>query len=576
MCITSKKVEVEKVIMEKTKAINLVGRDEFEEVMRVFGRCTDDYLFLLDLDKDEYIISERALEKFDLPDNHFSDAQEVLQKIIHPEDMPRLSKDLQKLQSGESQEHDLEYRWVDRKGRSVWINCRGVVTQDSAREEKTKLLIGRITEIGKKRKADNVTGLFAERRLKIDFRRLQKEGKRKKGILLRIGVDNFKDINERFGMDSGDVILKMIAECMKATAGEDKCYRMDGDEFVMLMDEEDEQKARKKYHKTRILIEENRKKQGYQNFYTISAGVVGFFYDEVTFDKLCNYSEFALGVAKKNGKNCSYVFTQEDYDAYVKTIKIQEKLRYSVNHDFEGFEVYYQPIVSVNTGQVVGAEALLRFSSEEYGMLSPGIFIPILEESGLIIPVGEWVYRTAMCQAMEWHKLIPTFRININLSFIQIRKSDVVNEIMEAIGELGIEPSTVLFEFTESGMISYDDSVQRLLDVLNDNEVKIALDDFGTGYSALAYLQNLKVNLLKLDRGFTSKAVVNDFDYNLIGHIVDMAHSIGMQVCFEGIETEEELEKLRKLRPDYIQGFYYGRPANKDKFYEEHLKKLEK
>ena len=290
---------------------------------------------------------------------------------------------------------------------------------------------------------------------------------------------------------------------------------------------------------------------------------------------MCTYSEFALGIAKKNGKNCSYVFTDEDYQAYLKNIKIQEKLRYSVNHDFQGFEVYYQPIVSAKTEQVVGAEALLRFSSREYGMLSPGIFIPILEESGLIIPVGEWVYRTAMRQSMEWQKLMPKFRININLSFIQICKSDVVNEIMSSIEELGIQPSTVLFEFTESGMISYDDSVQRLLDVLNENEVKIALDDFGTGYSSLAYLQNLKVNLLKLDRGFTAQAVVNDFDYNLIGHIVDMAHSIGMQVCFEGIETEKELHKLKKLEPDYIQGFYYGRPVDKATFYEENLKKFE-
>ncbi len=111
--------------------------------------------------------------------------------------------------------------------------------------------------------------------------------------------------------------------------------------------------------------------------------------------------------------------------------------------------------------------------------------------------------------------------------------------------------------------------------MLNENEVKIALDDFGTGYSSLAYLQNLKVNLLKLDRGFTAQAVVNDFDYNLIGHIVDMAHSIGMQVCFEGIETEKELHKLKKLEPDYIQGFYYGRPVDKATFYEENLKKFE-
>ncbi len=561
--------------MGMTTSINLVGKEEFADIMKVFARCTDDYLFLFDLDKDEYSISERVLEKFDLPGNFFSDAGAVLEKIIYPEDMPALLEDIAKLKSGESQEHDLEYRWVDRNGKIVWISCRGVVIQDSTKKEETKLLIGRITEIGSKRKADNVTGLFAERQLQLDFERLKKESARKKGILLRIGVDNFKEINERYGMNTGDIVLKMIAECMKQVAEGDHCYRVDGDEFVMLMDEEDEQKARKKYHRTRILIEEKRKEQGYQNFYTISAGVVGFLYEEIDFERLCTYSEFALGVAKKNGKNCSYVFTDEDYQAYLKNIKIQEKLRYSVNHGFQGFEVYYQPIVSAKTEQVVGAEALLRFSSREYGMLSPGIFIPILEESGLIIPVGEWVYRTAMRQSMEWQKLMPKFRININLSFIQICKSDVVNEIMSSIEEFGIQPSTVLFEFTESGMISYDDSVQRLLDVLNENEVKIALDDFGTGYSALAYLQNLKVNLLKLDRGFTAKAVVNDFDYNLIGHIVDMAHSIGMQVCFEGIETEKELHKLRKLEPDYIQGYYYGRPVDKETFYEENLRKFE-
>lgn len=171
---------------------------------------------------------------------------------------------------------------------------------------------------------------------------------------------------------------------------------------------------------------------------------------------------------------------------------------------------------------------------------------------------------------------MPNFRININLSFIQICKSDVVSGIMDSIQTLGINPRTVLFEFTETGMISYDDSVQRLLDVLNENQVKLGLDDFGTGYSSLAYLKNLRVTLLKLDRGFTSKAVSDEFDFNLIGHIVDMAHSIGMGVCFEGVETEEERKKLRELGPDYMQGYYYGRPVDRQAFYEENLRECPK
>ena len=561
--------------MGKTKSINLIDKEEFEVIMEVFAKCTDDYLFLFDLDKDEYSISERAVEKFDLPGSHFANAEVILEKIVYPEDMPGLTQDLERLKNGESEDHNLEYRWIDRKGKSVWISCRGVVIEDGTKEQKTKILIGRVTEIGSKRKADNVTGLFAERQLQIDFKRIRKKGLQKEGVILRIGVDNFKEINERYGMDTGDAVLKMIAECMEQVRGEDRCYKLGGDEFVLLIAGGDTQQARKRYHKVRILIEEQRKMQGYQNFYTISCGVVGFSYESAEFDRLCGYSEFALSMAKKNGKNCSYIYNIKDYEAYLKSIKIQEMLRYSVNHDFKGFQVYYQPIVSVEKEEIVGAEALLRFTSAEYGMLSPTIFIPILEESGLIIPVGEWVYQTAMRQSMEWQKLVPNFRININLSFIQICKSDVVSGIMSSIDELGIDPCTVLFEFTESGMISYDDSVQQLLDVFNENQVKIALDDFGTGYSSLAYLQNLRVNLLKLDRSFTSKAVSNEFDYNLIGHIVNMAHSVGLKVCFEGIETEEELQILKKLEPDYIQGFYYGKPVNGEKFYQDNLKRYE-
>lgn len=564
--------------MAQTALFNLAGKEEFEYIMEVFGRCTDDYLFLLDMDRDYYSISERVLEKFELPSAHFSNAGEELAKIVYPEDLPALLEDLEELKNGEKTDHNIEYRWVDKNGKLVWISCRGVVVQDTTQgRENDRILVGRITEIGSKRKADNVTGLFAERQLQIDYENIRKEGIRKRGTLLRIGVDNFKEVNERYGMEVGDSVLKMIAQCMEKVSGKNRCYKLYGDEFmILMMEEEDIEQARDMYHKIRVLIEEERKEQGYQNFYTISSGIVGISYEEMNFDRACNYSEFALSVAKKNGKNCSYVYRQEDYKAYMKSLDILEKLRYAVNHDFQGFEVYYQPIISVETEKVVGAEALLRFHCEEYGMLSPGIFIPILEESGLIIPVGEWVYQTAMRQSLKWQKLIPNFRININLSFIQICKSDVVSGIMTSIQELGINPGTVLFEFTESGMIAYDDSVQRLLDVLNENQVKIALDDFGTGYSSLAYLKNLRVNLLKLDRSFTAKAVSNDFDYTLIGHIVDMAHSIGLGVCFEGIETEEELVRLKELRPDYIQGFYYGRPVESQKFYEENLKKYDK
>ena len=236
--------------MEKKASFNLAGKEEFEHIMEVFGRCTDDYLFLLDLDNGDYIISQRALEKFNLPSTHFSNAGKVLEQVIYPEDFPALSEDLDRLKYMGGTEHDMEYRWMDREGRLVWISCRGVVIQDT--REMSRMLVGRITEIGSKRKADDVTGLFAERQFQLDYKKIRKKGRR--GTLLRIGVDNFKEVNERYGIEVGDGVLKMIAQCMEQVSGTERCYKVNGDEFLVLLMEDDVQEARKKYHQVRILI----------------------------------------------------------------------------------------------------------------------------------------------------------------------------------------------------------------------------------------------------------------------------------------------------------------------------------
>lgn len=538
----------------------LLNKNQLEFTMDILGKCTENYVFIFDLDKDVYWISENALKIFAMPSNEFGNATEIISRLVYPEDLSMLTDNIADLKSGKTDIHDLVYRWLDKEGNFVWINCVGRVVRNIEGREGACVMLGRIARIGNRNIADNVTGLFAENKLKAEFNNSKNITDIPSGMVLRVGIDNFKDVNSKYGHKAGDDILKDMAAGVRALCMDARYYKIDGDEFVILFNGQDISVAKNYYNQLRNMIEADIARSGYKAFYTISAGVVSFEYSDSTYETISAYSAFALKKAKELGKNRIYVFKKEDFDEHKEKIDLQERLRKSVNNSFEGFQLHYQPIIDVKEQRVMGAEALLRYYTPETGYISPAKTIPILEESGLIIPVGKWVFTTAMRQALKWQEVIPDFKISINLSYVQIRKSDVVTEIMNAVNEIGIRPETVQFEFTESGIINVDASMKRLMRVFSEAGISMALDDFGTGYSSLSYLQELKVNVIKLDRGFIEKAAKNDYNFKLIKHIRDMSNDIGMQVCFEGIETNEELEKLKELKPDCIQGYLYGKP----------------
>ena len=246
-------------------------------------------------------------------------------------------------------------------------------------------------------------------------------------------------------------------------------------------------------------------------------------------------------------------------------------MRRAVNDQCKGFEAYFQPIVDINNKCILGAETLLRFHTEELGMVSPVEFIPLLEESGLIIPVGKWILEQALEACCRIQEYIPDFRVSVNLSYIQVLKSDVLNEILSAVEKYRLKPGSVMIELTESGFIEANANFLEFCEGLHRNGILIALDDFGTGYSNFHYLYNLNPDTIKIDRSFTIKALSNDSEYNLLQHMVDMTHSINLKLCIEGIETDKELERICGMNPDYIQGFYFGKPCPYDLFLQEHV-----
>lgn len=544
--------------------------EQFNDMMQLFYPSMDDYLYILDFKNDFYSISPNALDRFLIPAAQFHNATAELQKFIYEEDYPVLQEDIGQIVAGLKDEHNLQYRWLDKEKRPVWINCRGQILSDD--EGQPEFMIGCVNEIGTMQKADNISGLLREYSLQ---REMSSIDDRMEGYMLRIGIDDFKEINENKGLSYGDMILRKTAECIESVITKSqKLYRALADEFIIIDYVGSREEAQNLYKKVRSKIDEFIEENQYEVFYTVSAGILMLQdVDTQEFYNLMKLSEFALTQAKQGGKNKSYVYTREDYRAFLNKRELIYIMRRSVNSGFEGFEAYFQPIVDVGSGRLHMAETLLRFSSEETGMASPGQFIPLLEESGLIIPVGKWVINQAMAACHEIQKFIPDFKVTVNLSYIQVLKSNVLLEILEALDRYGLIKESIVIELTESGFLEADENFISFCNGLQQNGIPIALDDFGTGYSNFHYLYNLKPSTIKIDRSFTLKALSSEYEYNLLKYMVDMTHSINLKLCIEGIETRQELDKISEMGPDYIQGYFYGKPCPLAQFLNDYLMK---
>ena len=502
---------------EREKTYLNISKEQFDEMIRLYDPCMDDYLYAFDLQKDEYQISPHAVDRFRLSSDRFSDAAKAHENFVDPHDMPALAKELQEIKDGTKKYHSMFYRWLDRKGESVWINCRGKVLDDA--DGKPHFLIGCINEIGERQKADNVSGLLGETSLSAYVRKYKDAFP--SGFFMRIGIDDLGAINGNFGNKYGDFIIKKTADCLAENLNDrQQLFRIVADEFMIVdfgggtLDD-----ALQLYSNCRKSIDRFIVENQYKAVFTVSAGILKSEVVYGGYDAVLKLSEFTLSEAKGNGRNSSYIFNQEEYDHFKRRKKIERQLYDAVNHDFKGFEAYFQPIVDATTFQLIGAEALMRFSmpsEEQEGemeRISPVEFIPLLEQTGLIIPAGKWMLQQSVAVCKKWQREIPHFRMNINLSYIQV-----------------------------------------------------ILDDFGTGYSNLHCLGDLEPNYIKIDRSFTVKALHNEYEHALMKQIIDMTHSLDLSICIEGIETGEELQDLRELGADYIQGYLFGKPCSEEEF----------
>ncbi|HBF7493825.1 TPA: GGDEF and EAL domain-containing protein [Clostridioides difficile] len=551
---------------------NSLSLDHIEIFFELLSQSTEDYIFFWDINRNKFKISSAIFDEFNLSKEIESDLVNCWSKIVYPDDVQIWKDDIQELLHGKKGEHNLEYRLINKYKEIVWISCRGKVYVSD--DPKTILLVGRIKNIGEKNKFDSITGTWNREQFEHRMNYLIKEKIYKNGAMFIMDIDNFKNINEKYGHSYGDKVLRAIAtEVLEYLPKDVRLYRLDGDEFAFFYPMCTKETIEKIYEKIQMYTNTQHEIESNKYYCTVTAGVAMYPEDGDNYLDLFKHADIALDIAKISGKNRIKFFSQELYENKLKVISMQQKLRECVENNFNDFELFFQPQVNAVTKEVIGAEVLLRWHSSTYGEVSPVEFIPILEQSNLIIPVGKWIIKEAVKQCKEWHKINPDFKISVNVSYIQLKEDFFRDFIVECLVEYQLRPEFLILELTENCWIPDINLLNDKFISLKGIGVYIAIDDFGTGYSSLNYLKELSVNIIKIERSFVKNITYNSYEYTFLEYIIKLAHIINLKVCVEGIESYEEYDIVKSLGVDIIQGFLFGRPVSASEFYKFQLSK---
>jgi diguanylate cyclase (GGDEF)-like protein len=379
-----------------------------------------------------------------------------------------------------------------------------------------------------------------------------------------IDLDHFKFVNDSLGHNVGDELLKSMSERLRTVLRPgDTVARLGGDEFVLILnDQSNEEVIFRAMQRVAAKVSEPITINGKELYLTCSAGISLYPQDGPDVDTLLRNADVAMYRAKEAGRNNFQFFTAEMNQIVNERLQLEHSLRRALER--KEFLLHYQQKVNLKTGAIVGAEALLRWNHPEWGLVRPARFIPVAEETGLIVQIGEWVLHEACRQNRAWQDegLSPGV-VSVNLSARQFRQEGLVRTVSRVLAETGVEPSALEMELTESMVMHNAEAAIALLQGLKSLGIALSVDDFGTGYSSLAYLKDLPIDTLKIDRSF-----VRDIDAGgdagegvIAQAVISLGHSLELKVIAEGVETDAQLRFLTKHKCDEVQGFYFGEPV---------------
>lgn len=427
---------------------------------------------------------------------------------------------------------------------------------------------------------DFLTGLYNRMCCERDLTWHIEEAKKKNalGCILYLDLDDFKHINDGLGHQYGDELLKSISHSLQRIDGiRNTCYRMGGDEFVVIIPPKFYDNYERIVEDIRLIFNKPWYLKDADYYCTMSMGVVTFPESGESVTELIKKADIAMYEAKKGGKNRLARYSDNFDTSSGRRLDMEKNMRDATAAGYQEFEVYYQPIIDVQAEgmQCIGAEALIRWNSANLGFIPPSEFIPLAEYLGLINPIGNYVLVEACRSCRYWNEHgYSEYKVNVNLSVVQLLQPDIVDSVGSIIRETGIDPANLTLEVTESLAINDMERMKEILCSIKCLGVMIALDDFGTGYSSLNHIREIPFDMIKVDQSFVKDLAGDAYSQSFIKMVAELAETIGVCICVEGIETTDQINVLQGMKVRFIQGFFFDRPMAKGEFEKKYLSGL--
>ena len=524
-------------------------------------RSTDEFIYICNMKTGVYRYPSVMVKEFHFPGELLRDPFPYWKEVVHPEDWEHFYLSNKELGKEGRDNHLVEFRVKSRDGEYRWMKCRGYLMRDENNEP--AVFAGVLSKLDRKPRIDALTSLYTSEVFLEDFTKMLEENVFGEIGMFILGIDTFRNINEAYGRQTGDKVLKTVAKLILELVPEGiRVYRLEGDHFGILVKYPNEEMVKKLCDAIRSRSQCYRGNGKRRLLMTVSAGYAEYPKDAGSFVDLYEYADYALQYAKENGRDCLQLFSQEMLAYRSRELDILRLLKEDISDNFRAFSLKYQPIVEGETKEVIAVEALLQWENPQIANLEYDEFSKFLEKNRLLNPVGRWMFQTGCMALKKWMSEGWNLALNLNVSYAQLSDWNYIQEIIMIVKNSRVPSEKIVIEVVDSYFISDMKIYEQAFRAIKESGMKIMLDDFGADYASIGLLKNNLVDIVKVDRTIVRRVVNSSFDLDFIRFIVKICHDMEIEVCLEGVAEMEELKLVEDMIFDYMQGDLFGKATD--------------